>query len=93
MNAEIKLLLVYIIIINLLSVIICIADKFFAKKNLRRVSEKKLVTLCILGGSIGMYITMRIIRHKTRHNKFMLGIPLIFILQMILFILIWLKVG
>ena len=28
-----------------------------------------------------MYAVMRIIRHKTRHNKFMIGIPLIILLQ------------
>lgn len=73
--------LVYIITINMISCIICIYDKLMAKWGKRRISERFLFTLCFLGGSIFMYITMRLIHHKTLHKRFMLGIPLIILVQ------------
>ena len=78
----------YIIAINLLSSIICIYDKISARRNGWRVSESVLFLLSFVGGSVTMYLTMRIIHHKTRHNKFMLGIPLMIVLQIIFLIAI-----
>lgn len=78
--------LYYFLFINFLSAIICIADKKKAKKGNFRISERTLFLLCILGGCPAMYITMRIIRHKTRHKRFMVGIPIIFILQCVIII-------
>lgn len=86
MDFGIKAFLVYILLINLVSVIICIADKKKAKKGKRRISEKTLFLLCFAGGSIAMYLTMKTIRHKTKHKRFMIGIPIIIILQLALFI-------
>ncbi len=73
--------LIYFLSINLISVLVCAFDKHRAKKGGRRVPEKTIFLLCFLGGSIGMYLTMRLIRHKTLHKRFMIGIPLIIILQ------------
>jgi len=77
----IKYLLYYLIIINVLSAVMCIYDKINAINGGWRVRERDLFLLCILGGSPVMYMTMRIIRHKTHHNRFMIGIPLIFLVQ------------
>lgn len=82
-------LLFYLVVINLISIIVTISDKNRSKKNKWRVKEKTLFTLAILGGSVSMYITMRIIRHKTKHLSFMLGIPAIIVLQLILAYFIW----
>ena len=82
-------LLFYLVVINLISIIVTISDKSRSKKNKWRVKEKTLFTLAILGGSVSMYITMRIIRHKTKHLSFMLGIPAIIVLQLILAYFIW----
>ena len=72
----------YIAGISLLSMIVCIYDKIAAKHMTRhRTREATLLLLSALGGSVAMYVTMYIIRHKTKHKKFMLGIPLIFVLQ------------
>ncbi len=38
-----------------------------------------------------MYAVMRIIRHKTLHNKFMVGIPLIILLQIAIILVVYLK--
>lgn len=74
---------IYLIAINFLSIVFCIIDKCQAKNGGWRISEKTLFSLCFLGGGIGMYFTMRTVHHKTRHKRFMIGIPLIIILQII----------
>lgn len=51
---------------------------------IRRVPEKTLLIISALGGSIAMLITMRAIRHKTQHMKFMIGIPAIIVAQCVL---------
>ena len=73
----------YLALISLVSIIACIYDKAISKKNKveLRIPEKTLLILSALGGSIAMFVTMLAIRHKTKHVKFMLGIPLIIILQ------------
>lgn len=82
-----KLLLIYFIAISLISVIVCVADKVRAKKGKWRIKESSLFLLSALGGSAAMYITMRLIRHKTLHKRFMIGIPLIIIAQTALLII------
>ena len=82
-----KFLLIYFIAISLMSVIVCVADKSRAKKGRWRVKESTLFLLSALGGSAAMYITMRLIRHKTLHKRFMIGVPLIIIAQTALLII------
>ena len=73
----------YILIMSLISIIVCIYDKKISKKNKveLRVPEKTLMLLSALGGGVAMYLCMLAIRHKTKHVKFMLGIPLIIAVQ------------
>ena len=75
--------LAYIAIISLMSIIVCIYDKGISKKNRveLRIPEATLLLLSALGGSVAMFVTMLLVRHKTKHVKFMLGIPLIMIAQ------------
>lgn len=87
MENKYKLLLIYFISISLISVIVCVADKARAKKGRWRIKESTLFLLSALGGSAAMYITMRLIRHKTLHKRFMIGIPLIIIAQTALLII------
>ena len=89
MNIFLFILAIYLILINLIAVIVTIYDKLCAVKRRWRVKESTLLILSALGGSICMYITMLLIRHKTRHIKFMLGIPLILIFQLLIAFLIW----
>lgn len=72
---------IYLIIISLISVIVTVVDKLAAKFHKWRIPEKTLFILSILGGSVAMLLTMLLIRHKTRHKRFMIGIPLIIIIQ------------
>lgn len=72
----------YIAAISLISVIVCCYDKIASKHMTKhRTRERTLLLLSALGGSVAMLITMFIIRHKTKHAKFMIGIPLIIIAQ------------
>ena len=77
-------ILIWLIVINVISVVVCIADKIKAKKHKRRISEKALFLLSFLGGALFMYVTMRLIRHKTLHKKFMIGLPLIILLHAVM---------
>lgn len=78
------LVIAYLAIISIVSVIMTIKDKSCAKKGKWRVPEKTLFILSALGGSVAMYITMKTIRHKTQHKRFMIGIPAIMVVQAIL---------
>lgn len=71
-----KLLLVYFAIISLVAVFVTLADKIAAKKGAWRVPEATLMLIGLFGGALSMYITMKTIRHKTKHKKFMIGLPL-----------------
>lgn len=82
-----KILMIYLAAISLISVIVCCYDKFAAKHNPKhRTREATLLLLSALGGSVAMFVTMLLIRHKTKHAKFMVGIPVILLLQVALVI-------
>lgn len=82
----------YLALISLVSAAVTIADKLFSKKQgHRRVPEATLLLYAAFGGSAAMLITMLLIRHKTRHIKFMLGIPLILVFQAV--VAVWLSVN
>jgi uncharacterized membrane protein YsdA (DUF1294 family) len=73
--------IIYVAIVSLISIIVTIYDKSIAGKGKRRIPEATLLMWSALGGSVAMLLTMFAIRHKTQHKKFMIGIPLIIILQ------------
>lgn len=75
--------LLYLIIINASGFFLMLADKQKARCGARRIPEATLMWIAILGGSIGSLLGMYLFRHKTRHLKFILGIPLILILQIV----------
>lgn len=79
-----KYLVLYLLIINALGFALMLTDKHKAKKNKWRIPEATLMTIAALGGSIGSLIGMYTIRHKTKHLKFTVGIPLILIAQILL---------
>lgn len=85
----IYVILGYVIVINLLAVILTVFDKYRAIRHGWRVKEATLLLVAALGGSPAMLLTMLLIRHKTRHVKFMLGIPLIMVVQAAVVFLIW----
>ena len=80
--------ILYFVIVSLLTAIVTAADKYKAKKGSFRISEKTLFILAVLGGSLSEYVTMRLIRHKTLHKRFMIGLPVIMLIQLTVIILI-----
>lgn len=83
--------LIYFFAISLVTASLTAIDKYKARKGSFRISEKALFILAALGGALSEYLTMRLIRHKTLHKRFMIGLPLIIILQItavILFIVL-----
>lgn len=81
-----KLLLIYLFLINAAGFVLMLADKHKAKKNLWRIPETTLLGCALLGGSLGCLLGMHIAHHKTKHLQFSLGLPLIFIVQMLIFL-------
>ena len=75
-NSEtILFFLVYYAVIAAISVAITVCDKSAAKKGAWRISEFTLMMFGFAGGALPMFITMKKIRHKTKHMKFMIGLP------------------
>ena len=77
-----KAVIIYLCAVAVLSLAATVHDKRAAQKSKRRLSERTLILLSVFGGSAAMYLTLRIIHHKTRHAKFMVGIPVIMLLQL-----------
>ena len=84
----IEFLLCYFAVMSIIAIIITVADKINSKTGGRRVREDFLLTIGLLGGALFEYLTMRIIRHKTRHKKFMIGLPVEIILHISIVVLI-----
>ncbi|MGM9934017.1 MAG: DUF1294 domain-containing protein [Clostridium sp.] len=78
-----KTLFIYLLIINIIGFLIMFIDKSRAIHKEWRIPEKTLIFISIIGGSIGMFFGMYIFRHKTKHLKFTLGVPLILIIETI----------
>jgi len=78
-----QLIFIYLLTVNALGFLLMLADKQKARKNLWRIPEATLMAVALIGGSIGCLAGMYTFRHKTRHLKFTLGIPLILVLQLI----------
>lgn len=76
-----KYFLIYLAVISIIAVVMTVSDKSRAKRHKRRIAEKTLFGTAILGGSAAMYLTMLAVRHKTKHKRFMIGLPLIMIVQ------------
>ena len=65
-----------------------LVDKVKAKRNLWRIPEATLITIAAIGGSIGSIAGMNLFRHKTKHAKFYIGLPVILTVQIMAAILI-----
>ena len=86
-----QILLVYLLLINAVGFLLMLVDKYKAKRNLWRIPEATLMGVAALGGSIGAIAGMNLFRHKTKHAKFYIGLPVILALQIILVSLLVLK--
>lgn len=83
-----KYLYLYLCIINALTFLFMLLDKQKAIKNRRRIPERILLMLCLIGGSLGGHMGMQLYRHKTKHLRFSLGIPVILAAQIVTLLVI-----
>ncbi len=83
-----EFLISYLVIINVLSLLLMHEDKKKARQNDWRIPEATLLTIAAIGGSLGALIGMQAFRHKTRHLKFKLGLPLLFFMHATLLMLL-----
>ena len=80
----------YCLIINLIGLIIMWVDKRKAIKGAYRIPEATLFCTALLGGALGTTLGMHLFRHKTKHWYFVIGMPLIFFVQLAL--IVWICV-
>ncbi len=72
----------YALLVNLLAFGMYAIDKRAAKKRRWRIPEAHLICIALLGGSAGALIAMLLFRHKTKHLKFTVTVPLLLIFQL-----------
>lgn len=82
-----KLIILYWIIVTATGFMLMGVDKYKAKTRRWRIPESTFLLIACLGGSIGIFAGMYLFRHKTRHKKFTIGIPLILAVQIVLILL------
>ena len=75
----------YLIIVNALSFLLMLVDKYEAQNKLCRIPEAVLMTVAGIGGSFGCYLGMKVCRHKTRHKKFSIGVPIMMAIHILIF--------
>lgn len=79
-------LVIYLIIINCIGFICMFLDKRFARMNQYRISERTLFSISIIGGILGVIFGMYCFRHKTKKLYFVIGLPIILIIQIIFWV-------
>lgn len=81
-------LLIIYFCFSVLAVCLTVYDKYAAKRKKARIPEKILFLTALFGGSLAMYIAMLVIRHKTKHKRFMVGLPVIVLAHAVLLAII-----
>ena len=84
-----KIIIVYLLIINLIGFVSMGMDKRKAVRHTYRIPEKTLFLAALLGGSIGSILGMQLFRHKTKHWYFVIGMHAILILQILLILFLF----
>lgn len=80
-SSRITIIVIFLIAINIIAIILMKKDKEYAQNGERRIREITLLLVALVGGSLGMYYAMFKYKHKTLHNKFRYGVPVIIMLQ------------
>lgn len=81
-----ELIYIYFAVINTVSFICFFIDKKRAQKELYRISESFLFNVSIIGGALGSLLGMKVFHHKTKKKKFVIGIPIILIFNILVII-------
>ncbi|NLI14178.1 DUF1294 domain-containing protein [Pelotomaculum propionicicum] len=78
-------MIIYIIAVNLAAFLMIWYDKVLARFGKYRIPESRLLLVALVGGSVGLYLGMHLFRHKTKKPLFIIGVPVIFIAQILIF--------
>ena len=81
-----KEIIIYLLVANVIGFLAMGIDKFKAKEGMWRTKEKTLFLIAVFGGSIGSIIGMYTFHHKTKHNSFVFGMPIILIAQIVILV-------
>ena len=87
----VEIILIYLLIINLVAFYLYWNDKRRAKKGRWRIPENTLLLIALIGGSVGALLGMKVFRHKTKHWKFKILVPLFLIMQVALAVYLYVK--
>ena len=77
-------LLFYLAAINIIAFFLYGIDKWKARHDKWRITEARLLSVALLGGSLGALLGMKVWHHKTQHPRFRYGLPLILFLHLAL---------
>ncbi len=83
-----KAVWIYLVVINTAAFFLTAADKWFAKRNKRRVRERTLMLFAAAGGALGTFLAMELCRHKTKKPLFYIGVPLLLFLWIAVVVLV-----
>ena len=86
-----KIVLIYLAIVNLVAFVMYGVDKAKARANKWRIPEATLILVALIGGSIGAFAGMHIFRHKTKKPKFFILVPLFIVIHVAAAVLIFFK--
>lgn len=86
-----KFLIPYLILVNAVAFVLMLIDKIKAKKKLWRIPERVLLGVSAIGGSLGGLLGMQMFRHKTKHLRFAIGIPVMLAVHIILLVILYIK--
>ena len=85
------ILFLYLAIINAVAFVLMLADKRKARKKAWRIPERTLLCVTAIGGSLGAFLAMQLFRHKTKHLKFSIGIPVMLAIHCVLLVFLYIK--
>ena len=74
-------LMTFLVVMSILGFAMMWIDKKKAIGHRRRISENTLMLVAAFGGAAGSWLGMEIFRHKTKHLKFIVGVPVLLLFQ------------
>ena len=92
-NSELLIAASYLIVINLIAFVLYGIDKKRSIRNEYRISERVLLWMARLGGGIGCWLGIKLFRHKTKHGKFRIVVPLWMVIWMAAVVFAVMKLG
>jgi len=79
-----KYILIFFGVMTVIGFAAMVLDKRRAVHGAWRIPERTLFIIAALGGALGVWLGMELMRHKTKHTKFVIGIPAILVLQIVI---------